>query len=87
MDTVELQNQVVELKKLVSEGYIKRMEHHVDTRAKSVHLTKKGEILAEKLIPIVEKIDEDFFASIKKSERRTLIDILNHVVENTNTFL
>ena len=49
------------LKKLASLGLIKRAEHEKDTRAKSVHLTIKGRALASKLVPIVEKIDENFF--------------------------
>ncbi len=69
-------------KKLVSEGYVKRLEHKEDTRAKSVHLTKKGKDLVSKLIPIVEKIDDDFFAIIKKSDQKALIDILNNIVSN-----
>lgn len=70
------------LKKLVAEGYIKRIEHKEDTRAKSVFLTKKGKELASKLVPIVEKIDHDFFGMIKKSDQRTLIDLLNNLVSN-----
>lgn len=44
------------LKKLVVRGYVHRMEHETDTRAKSVSLTSKGKDLARKLIPIVERI-------------------------------
>jgi len=69
-------------KKLVSKGYVKRMEHKEDTRAKSIHLTKKGTELISKLIPIIEKVDEDFFIAINKTERQTLINILNGLVSN-----
>ena len=72
------------LKKLVSEGYVKRMEHKEDTRAKSVHLTKKGKELVSRLIPIVEKIDEDFFGVVKKTDQKSLIDILNNIVSNAD---
>ncbi len=78
------------LKKLVAQGYIKRMEHKQDTRAKSVSLTKKGKTIAAKLVPIVEKIDEIFFGSIKKSDQQSLIGILNKLVSNAaieNPFL
>src|SRR5690242_20662094 len=60
------------LKKLVGDGCVKRIEHKDDTRAKSVYLTKKGEGLVSKLIPIVENIDEQFFGVIKKAARRSL---------------
>lgn len=72
------------LKKLVTTGYVKRMENKEDTRAKSVSLTKKGKQLISKLIPIVEKIDEDFFGAIKKAEQQSLICILNNLVEGTD---
>ncbi len=71
------------LKKLVAESYIKRLEHQQDTRAKSVHLTKKGKAIAEKLVPIVEKVDENFFGIIRKSEQQLLIRTLNNLVSNT----
>lgn len=70
------------LKKLVAEGYVKRLEHKEDTRAKSVHLTNSGKELVSKLIPIVEKIDEDFFGVVKKTERLSLINVLNNLVSN-----
>lgn len=55
------------LKKLVSDGIIKRLENQEDTRSKSVHLTKKGKALSSKLVPLVEKADKQFFGLIKKS--------------------
>jgi MarR family transcriptional regulator, organic hydroperoxide resistance regulator len=70
------------LKKLVAEGYIKRIEHKEDTRAKSVLLTKRGKGLTSKLIPIVEKIDADFFGIVKKTDRLYLIKVLNNLVSN-----
>jgi MarR family transcriptional regulator, organic hydroperoxide resistance regulator len=72
------------LKKLVAEGYVKRLEHKEDTRAKSVLLTKKGQERVSKLIPIVEKIDKDFFGVVKKADRRSLIDVLNNLVSNVD---
>lgn len=72
------------LKKLVAETYVKRMEHKEDTRAKSVLLTKKGKELVSKLIPIVEKIDEDFFGVVKKTDRQSLINVLNNLVLNVD---
>lgn len=73
-------------KKLAAEGYVKRLEHKEDTRAKSVHLTKKGKDLISKLIPIVENIDEAFFNTIKRAERQSLINILNNLVVKSDNF-
>lgn len=63
------------LKKLVVQGLVKRTEHKTDTRAKSVKLSVKGKTLIYKLIPIVEKVDADFFGKAM-SEQQKLIHIL-----------
>jgi MarR family transcriptional regulator, organic hydroperoxide resistance regulator len=64
------------LKTLVQSDLVKRVEHKTDTRAKSVSLTKSGKSLIIKLIPIVEKIDEKFFAKITSDEQQSFIKIL-----------
>lgn len=71
-------------KKLATEGYVKRLEHKIDTRTKTIFLTKKGKELITKLIPIVEKIDEDFFGVVKKSDCRSLIGILHNIVSDAD---
>lgn len=72
------------LKKLAAKGLVKRAEHEHDTRAKSVYLTAKGKKMASKLIPIVEAIDEEYFASIKQTDRQNLINIFNKLIEKAN---
>ena len=49
------------LKKLALQGFIIRIEHKKDTRAKSISLTQKGKNLIKKLVPLVEKIDDTLF--------------------------
>lgn len=71
-------------KKLANEGYVKRLEHKIDTRTKTVSLTKKGKELITTLIPIVERIDKDFFAVVKKSDYKSLIEILQSIVSNAD---
>lgn len=62
------------LKKLVLDGYVERVEHKSDARAKEVSLTKKGIKLVETLVPIVEAVDADFFAS--STSARKLKEVL-----------
>lgn len=69
----------IALKKLVSSGLISRTEHDVDTRAKRVQLTTKGKNLARTLVPIVEKIDADFFNKLDKQNQKFLIKILKQL--------
>ena len=68
------------LKKLVSQGYISRKESQKDTRAKWVHLTPQGKNFISKLIPIVEKIDADFFGKVSQRDQQSLIQILGNLM-------
>ena len=69
------------LKKLASLGLVNRIEHETDTRAKSVSLTNKGKKLVYKLVPIVEKIDGEFFANVSVPEQQSLIQVLKKLVD------
>lgn len=73
------------LKKLVEDGNINRMENKEDTRVKSVLLTKKGKELVTKLVPIVEKIDENFFGVVNKTNQLLLINVLNNIVSTVSS--
>ena len=64
------------LKKLCQQGLVERAEHTQDTRAKSVYLTTQGRALAAQLVPIVEKIDADFFGQLTQSEGESLVRVL-----------
>ena len=70
------------LKKLVTQGYIRREESQTDTRAKWVYLTPKGKELAAKLVPIVEETDVEFFGKTLKSDQQLLMKILGNLKEN-----
>lgn len=72
------------LKKLALKKLIKRNEHVEDTRAKSVVLTPKGKDLTQRLVKLVEEVDKAFFASVKISDQKTLIKILNALAGNTH---
>jgi DNA-binding MarR family transcriptional regulator len=67
------------LKKLVGVDLVAKHENQKDTRAKSVQLTKSGVALAGKLVPIVEGVDEDFFAKLPKKQEKDLILILQNL--------
>ncbi len=68
------------LKNLSEKGLIKRAEHQEDTRAKSVNLTTKGKLLISKLVPIIEKIDEQFFGVVNQNDQLKLVKILNNLI-------
>lgn len=50
------------LRTLEEKSFITRQEHKTDTRAKTIRLTTKGEIVLQKAISEVENADLDFFA-------------------------
>ena len=49
------------IKNLEKRMLIIRKESKTDSRAKSVHLTKKGQMILNKALPLVEEIDTRFF--------------------------
>lgn len=64
------------LKNLVAKGLVSREEHTIDTRAKTSILTNKGKRLLETLIPLVEKIDAEFFDKLSKTNQQSLMQLL-----------
>lgn len=64
------------LKKLAAQGFVDRVEHKSDTRAKSVTLTEQGKALICKLVPLVEAVDTQFFSTISSSEQQVMIQML-----------
>ena len=71
------------LRKLVALGCVDRIEHETDTRAKSVSLTEKGKEMVRTLVPIVEGIDNAFFAKASDQEQKSLIHILAKLTAGT----
>jgi DNA-binding MarR family transcriptional regulator len=69
------------LKKLTSLGYINRIEHEHDTRAKTVSLTNKGKDMVRILVPLVEAIDEEFFGKASDHEQKNLLQILGKLTK------
>jgi DNA-binding MarR family transcriptional regulator len=72
------------LKKLVELGFVNRTEHEIDSRAKRVTLTTKGKSLARKLVPVVEKIDEEFFGALNTQDRKNIIRILGKLIKESS---
>jgi len=53
------------LRTLEGKRYIIRKEHETDTRAKTIRLTTKGEVVLQKALIEVENADLDFFATLE----------------------
>ena len=52
------------LRTLEGKRFIIRKEHETDTRAKTIRLTTKGEVVLQKALIEVENADLDFFATL-----------------------
>ncbi|QAA35289.1 MarR family transcriptional regulator [Clostridium manihotivorum] len=57
------------VKGLEKNGFIERTANPKDSRAKAVKLLPKGLEMVIKALPMVEKIDDDFFGILKDDER------------------
>ena len=53
------------LRTLQEKGFVTRQEHATDTRAKTIRLTTKGEVILQKALIKVENADLDFFSSLE----------------------
>jgi DNA-binding MarR family transcriptional regulator len=54
------------LRTLQTKGFLKRQEHHTDTRAKTVSLTDKGIKTVMQAVKTVEQFDDEFFSPLGK---------------------
>jgi DNA-binding MarR family transcriptional regulator len=50
------------LKTLLKKGLIRRQEHAIDTRAKTIDITDEGKEIVKKAVVTVETVDREFFA-------------------------
>lgn len=64
------------LRSLEQKGYIERHRREGDERSKLPRLTEKGAKLVEQAIPLVEKVDDDFFSKLSLETMEKYIDIL-----------
>ena len=68
------------LRTLQSRGLIKRQEHLIDTKAKTVALTKAGTEILKKAITTVEQFKKDFFSKLgagQKDLNKNILVLLN----------
>ncbi len=49
-------------------GYVKRSDHPNDRRVYLVHLTEKGNMIADKALPIVKRLNEEIKKGYSKKE-------------------
>jgi len=70
------------LRSLEQKGYIERHRREGDERSKLPKLTEKGAKLVKHAIPIVEKVDEDFFGKLGLEKMNEYTDILKKLAND-----
>lgn len=60
--------------------YIYMVELPEDRRTKSIHLTAKGQELADQILPIVDQIEVDAMSQFTEEESDTLLELLQRYV-------
>ena len=70
------------LRSLEQKGYIERHRREGDERSKLPKLTEKGAKLVEQAIPLVEKVDDDFFGKLGLETTTEYIDILKKLAND-----
>lgn len=58
------------VRNLEKSGLVNRKNSIIDTRAKSIALTERGQKKLVEALPVVEKIDHDFFDSLGKDKNK-----------------
>jgi DNA-binding MarR family transcriptional regulator len=67
------------VRKLETRGLLTRTQHHKDSRARALDLTRSGERLVAMALADVEAADEEFFGALDDRGRRTFIDVLERL--------
>ena len=71
------------LRTLEEKKFITRHEHPTDTRAKTIKLTRDGEVVLQKAIICVETVDLDFFNKLGK-DLKTFNSTMAALIEQNN---
>lgn len=72
----------VSLKKLESNGFIKRSCAESDNRFNEIEITEKGKQVVEYSHQVFEAIDNKTFEGISDSDKQTLVALLDKVIAN-----
>ncbi|MFT3978905.1 MAG: MarR family transcriptional regulator [Ferruginibacter sp.] len=71
------------LRTLQEKGFITRTEHKTDTRAKTIRLTAKGEIILQKALVEIENADLDFFSPLNHKLSSFNKNLVQLITENS----
>jgi DNA-binding MarR family transcriptional regulator len=67
------------VRSLERKGLVEREVDAADTRARRLHVTKRGSELAPRAIAVVEQVDAEFFAEVPQPQSLSLLRRLARV--------
>jgi DNA-binding MarR family transcriptional regulator len=70
------------LRTLLNKKFIERKAHELDTRAKTILLTKQGQIILQKALKQVEEVDSNFFSVLNPKVKSFNLGLLKLINEN-----
>lgn len=70
------------LRSLEQKGYIERHRREGNERSKFPRLTESGAKLVKQAIPLVEKVDDNFFGKLGQSTTKKYVDILQKLASD-----
>lgn len=79
---VETPTMVRLLDGLENQGFIQRREAEGDRRAKEIHITPTGRLLAKKVNHLAQKLRADVLAGINSQDLQKTIDVLQSINRN-----
>ncbi|WGH76439.1 MarR family transcriptional regulator [Tenacibaculum tangerinum] len=65
-------------------GLVTRISSKLDRRIKNVHVTKKGELLFNETLPVIEEIANSLQENISEEEIKKAISVIKKVQNNIN---
>ena len=69
------------LRKLEKKGFIVRLEHPTDTRAKTVELTKHGLSVVVKALKLVDESNQEYFSILDETQNE-FVNILKNLLKS-----
>jgi DNA-binding MarR family transcriptional regulator len=67
---------------LEGRGLVTRASDPTDRRRHRIELTPTGRRLVRRVIPAVERVEEEYLSALSNTERRTLTSLLQRVVDS-----
>lgn len=70
------------LKTLQEKDFIIRKENLIDTRAKNIFLTKRGQSILRKALKLVEQVDNNFFGVLSNKQTELKLNLQTLIKKN-----